>query len=699
MSLLSSKTTTLGIISSLSLSVSAIALNADNMTPSLNAYGTTGLIDMPSAESQPDAEFSTTLGGFAGATRGTFTFQILPRLSGGFRYAKTGFTDGDGSQYDRSFDLQYRLVDEGEYIPSVAVGLRDFMGTGIYSGQYFVATKKLTSTLKVTGGLGWGRFSDSNQVQTIDAIEGGEPDLKQLFSGPMGFFGGLEWQTPVKGLHAKIEYSADRYVSENTISVNNTSAAFDRKSPINVGLEYQMRNGFKLGAFIMHGSEIGFSFSTSLNPKRNVGVVDRAPRRVSVRTGVIDRSTDWMQTEGINDKARQQLNKLLKTDGMTVEVVSFDGATAEVRVRNSKYKAVPQAIGRVARAMTRVLPDSIETFRVIPVDRGVPSVAITMQRRDIEELENHPDQSVLMAQRADISDAEPAPAGTNRPSDLYPKLKWSLAPFANITLFDSQNPLDADIGLRFAASYDIAPGLSVSGSVKKNLVDKSVSDNVQSPTVLYRVRTDSNKYREQGDPALERLTADYVFKLRPDVYGRVSVGYLETMFGGISTELLWKQADKNWGLGAEINHVKQREFSQGFGFQDYTTTTGFVSAYFGLPKGFEGQVNVGRYLAGDVGATFRVDRTFGNGWRVGAYATLTDVSAEDFGDGSFDKGIQLDIPLSWALGTPSKKVVSNKLATQARDGGARLNIENRLYGTIRDTHGTALSSAWGRFWR
>ena len=216
---------------------------------------------------------------------------------------------------------------------------------------------------------------------------------------------------------------------------------------------------------------------------------------------------------------------------------------------------------------------------------------------------------------------------------------------------------------------------------------------------MYRVRTDSNKYREQGDPALERLTADYVFKLRPDVYGRVSVGYLETMFGGISTELLWKQADKNWGLGAEINHVKQREFSQGFGFQDYTTTTGFVSAYFGLPKGFEGQVNVGRYLAGDVGATFRVDRTFGNGWRVGAYATLTDVSAEDFGDGSFDKGIQLDIPLSWALGTPSKKVVSNKLATQARDGGARLNIENRLYGTIRDTHGTALSSAWGRFWR
>ena len=66
------------------------------------------------------------------------------------------------------------------------------------------------------------------------------------------------------------------------------------------------------------------------------------------------------------------------------------------------------------------------------------------------------------------------------------------------------------------------------------------------------------------------------------------------------------------------------------------------------------QVDAGRYLAGDWGATFALDRRFANGWKIGAFFTLTNVSAARFGEGSFDKGIRMTIPLSWITGKPAR---------------------------------------------
>ena len=54
---------------------------------------------------------------------------------------------------------------------------------------------------------------------------------------------------------------------------------------------------------------------------------------------------------------------------------------------------------------------------------------------------------------------------------------------------------------------------------------------------------------------------------------RLTFGYLEEMFAGLSGEILWKPADENWGLVGEINHVAQRDFDQSFGLRDYRTTT------------------------------------------------------------------------------------------------------------------------------
>ena len=108
---------------------------------------------------------------------------------------------------------------------------------------------------------------------------------------------------------------------------------------------------------------------------------------------------------------------------------------------------------------------------------------------------------------------------------------------------------------------------------------------------------------------------------------------------------------------------------------------------------------MGKYLAGDVGATLSLDREFANGWRFGAFATLTDASDEEFGPGSFDKGIRVTIPLDWLMGRQAGNSVSRTFRPYSSDGGARLNVSGRLYETIRDYQVNELDYQWGSFWR
>jgi hypothetical protein len=154
-------------------------------------------------------------------------------------------------------------------------------------------------------------------------------------------------------------------------------------------------------------------------------------------------------------------------------------------------------------------------------------------------------------------------------------------------------------------------------------------------------------------------------------------------------------------VGVELNYSKQRDTDGGFGFDeyDYDVVTGYVSAYYEFGNGYVGQVDVGKYLAGDVGATVSLDRVFVNGWRVGAFATVTDASAAEFGEGAFDKGIRFSIPLNWALGNDGQGSLGASLRPNTGDGGAKLDVDGRLYNSIRSYHTGALDPEWGRVWR
>lgn len=690
--------TCLGGVALLALPGLALA----QMAPSLGMYGTTGVIDMPAAVSEKDAQISTSMSWMGDVTKSTLSFQISPRLSGSFRYTAFDNWSQDpnhpygGSTYDRSFDIHYRILNEGRYRPAVAVGLRDFMGTGLLASEYIVATKTFADQLRVSAGLGWGRLSNSDTLRTSSAAQGGEPNYDQWFRGPVAPFAGLEWQTPIEGLRLKAEYSSDRQTRETQKGILN------RKSPYNFGIEYTPTRNLHIGLYSLYGDEIGLRFTAALNPKEpaRTGSYEGQPLPIVPRALPIDRDTSWLETPGIATKGQSHLTTLLEPEGLVVEALALapDGQSATLRFRNLRYDITAEAFGRAARAMAFVMPDSVEQFSLILVKNGVGTSQIDLARTDLETLVDAPNGAAQIEARARIRNAQaPAEESLYRAA-LYPNFSWSLGPYVALRLFDPTEPVRAQLGARLSARYDIAPGLFLTGAMRKPIIG-NFEEGLPEYTGLHPVRSDIGKYQEEGDPSLERLTANYLFKLTPETYGRLTAGYLEEMYGGLSAELLWKPVTQNWGLGAEINYARQRDFNQRLGFQDYDIITGHASAYWELDKGFYAQIDAGRYLAGDWGASVSVDRVFENGWSVGAYATFTDASAEEFGEGSFDKGIRMTIPIAWALGTPTRTQHYVDLNSLSRDGGARLNVENRLYPMIRDAHQPALSRGWNRFWR
>lgn len=690
----------------------AAAADAQPVESSFNLYGVPGLVDMPTAEVTPDATVSSTVSHFGGTTRTTLRFQLTPRLSGAFRYAviEDFFPDPAGQPawtdpryYDRSFDLRYQILTEGTRRPAVLVGLQDFIGTGLYGGEYVVATKAVTPRLRVTGGLGWGRLGSRGAFGTMGDRpsellgEGGLPTYDRWFRGDVAAFGGVAW-TPTRQLTLKAEYSSDDYEQERR------DGDFRESSPWNLGLDYRFDNGAQVSLYHVYGEEVGAQVTLHFNP-RSTGTpagLEPGPVPVAVRPAEGARDLGWTTDTDTVTEARRELSELMARDDLVFEGLRLEPRRATVRLRNPTYGATPQAVGRTARAMTRTLPASVEEFVIVPVERGMEMSAITLRRSDLERLEN--DAAVETFARARITDGwrkAPAPM-----PDLYPRFAWSIGPYLQLSVFDPDNPARADVGARAEAAYRIRPGLVLSGSVTKKVGGNLDSITREGDSDLPYVRTRRPQYSAEGDPAIEHLTLAHFGRPARDVYSRVTAGYLETMYAGVSGELLWKPVDSRLALGGEVNVVEPREFEQLFGLRDRETpggeiprVNGHLSAYYDFGNGFHGQLDVGRYLAGDWGATIALDREFPNGWRLGAYATVTDAPFEDFGEGSFDKGLRVTVPLSAVSNQPSRTSNTITIQSLTRDGGARLDVRDRLYPTVREYHGPEMAKTWGRFWR
>lgn len=553
--------------------------------PTLNFRGMPGIVDMPSAHHFNDADGAISYGEFFdGIQRSTFHFQILPRISGAFRYSEI-FGAGAEVQ-DRSFDLRFLLLEEGRYRPAITLGLQDFLGTGVMSGEYLVATKTI-GRFRATAGLGWGRFGSNGGFENPLAVFddrfktrptgttglGGNVESDRFFRGDAAFFGGVQYLA-TDNLVLSAEYSSDAYTREVT------TYGFERKSDFNYAATWRFDNGVDATVAWLYGSTLGLQLAYNFNPK-----------------------------------------------------------TA----------APPQA----------TLPSSSAA-------RAVAAVALGAEGQVGGPLRLQGTTPLLV--------------------QSYPALTYAFDLYAGPTESDPDNFL-AEGGLRFESRLALGQGVSLNAELRQpffvNRPEALPNPATRGSPNYPQVRTDASLYEDDTDLELRRLTADARFKLSDSVYAQVSAGLLEQMYGGATAAVLWQPAASRLGLGAEVSWVKKRSPNDAFGFEPLERTTGFVSAHYEFGQGFVGQIEAGQYLAGDRGATVSLDREFDNGFRIGAYATLTDMPDTDYGEGSFDKGIRFSVPASWILGIQTDKTYSATWRPNAGDGGQRVKDAVNLYEEVR----------------
>ena len=231
-------------------------------------YGTTGLIDLPSARMEDDATIKIGAAFDERHRSYMLTYQATPWLEATFRY--TGFEQF--FFWDRNYEVKFRLLEETADLPQLALGIRDSVGTGVFGSEYVVASKRF-GALYATLGVGWGRLADegvfSNPLthlsdrfaqREIDAELGGELATGSFFSGPnMGIFGGLEYDFERWPVTLVAEYNPDQYL------INQVNGELPPASPWSFGAKWEWVPGVVISLSHQHGEELGLSISAATN--------------------------------------------------------------------------------------------------------------------------------------------------------------------------------------------------------------------------------------------------------------------------------------------------------------------------------------------------------------------------------------------------------------------------------------------------
>ena len=679
-------------------------------------YGGVGLLKTRSARMAPDSTLATTIAWNSPQQRYALTFQAAPWLETTFSYS--GFDLPSGSTFDRQFDVKVRLWEETLYIPEIAVGLQDFLGTGIFSGEYVVASKRF-GPLDLSLGVGWGRlaardvasnpltavadgFSNRDTFDTFSG-QGGEVNFGQFFRGDnIGIFGGVVYDTPIDGLRLIAEYDSDRNISVEGLEDN----------PFNFGMVYNVTPGIQLGASYLAMDEVSLTASFSAVTKE--AIQDEPPSQPGpafyVRTeqddanggpdGLVAPVQPLLFTPVSREALPATLSEALKNEGLDLIRMQAGDDTLRIVIRNNRYRPYPKAVGRAVRILSRFTPGEIDRFQIAIDRRGVDTAEFFFDRADLEASAAEVGYSIKppFLDSTYITPGSMPVTGATTDFAEYPDFTYSIGPDLRYSAFDPDDPLRVQIDLEAKAKVELIRGLHVEASLATELIGNFGNNDRESNSVLPRVRSEFARYDDETDIGLYRLNADYLFSPYPNTYVKLSAGLPEQMFGAVGGEVLWRPTNSRLAWGVEAYYARQRGFDTLFRFQDYDVLTGHASVYWDTPyNDWNAALHLGRYLAGDWGGTLEVKRRFPNGWEVGAFATLTDVPFSEFGEGSFDKGLTLSIPLDWGLPRDTQSKGALTIRPIQRDGGARLRVPNRLFGMTQPTSRGEVAAQWSSF--
>jgi hypothetical protein len=359
-----------------------------------SSFGGVGLVETRNARFRPDGVVEA---GSSLRHQRRFHFlnwQALPWLEATYRLAeRLDGTTGAGTTSDRAFDVKLRLVAESDWLPAVAVGLQDFIGTGLYSAEYLVASKRF-GRWDATLGLGWGRMGTGDDLANPLTVvsprfeerprevgQGGTINRFALFRGDQAaLFGGLEYSLPefwtplgsVEGLRAKVEFSGDALRDERGgWPARRSFLRGEASSRVNGGLHWS--NGWlDAGVDWVHGTDLLVRVSARLDPDRVPQPARDPPPPLAARPQVPAADAESAVAEA------------LRAAGFRPVAVRIAGAEAFIAVAGGRQRRLAGAAGRVLRAAQPHLPPAVELLRLSWRQSGVEVARLVLPRRAME---------------------------------------------------------------------------------------------------------------------------------------------------------------------------------------------------------------------------------------------------------------------------------------------------------------------------
>ncbi|PWW06910.1 YjbH domain-containing protein [Mangrovibacter plantisponsor] len=664
----------------------------DNTTQS--DFGGVGLLQTPTARMAREGSFSFNYHDNDQYRFYSGSIQLFPWLETTLRYtdvrtrkySNVEAFSGNQTYKDKSFDMKLRLWEEGYWLPQVAVGLRDIGGTGLFDSEYLVASKAW-GPFDFSLGIGWGYLGTSGNIKNpFCSVSGsycyrdtsyqaaGSLSAGNMFHGPSALFGGIEYQTPWQPLRLKLEYEGNNYSDEY-------AGVIEQKSKFNVGAVYRLSNWADASLSYERGNTFmfGFTLHTNFNDLSHYWTDSRRPAYEPQPQDAVLQHT----------VVANQLTQLKYNAGYIDPKIQIKGDTLYVSGDQAKYRDGDEGVVRANRIIMNDLPADIRTIKVTESSVNLPQVTT---ETDVASLKRHLEGEPLGQETPLLQKRENPDIPDDTEQGWYiekSRFNYSLDPVLNQSVGGPENFYMYQLGVMGTADYWLTDHLLTTGSLFVNLTNNYSKFNyTSSDSVLPRVRTRVREYVE-NNYYINNLQANYFQYLGNGFYGQVYGGYLETMFGGVGTEVLWRPLDSDWALGVNANYVKQRDWTSPtdmMKFTDYSVKTGHVTAYWNpsFAPDVLMKLSVGQYLAGDKGATLEVSKHFDSGIVVGTYATITNVSPDEYGEGDFTKGVYISVPMDLFSAYPTRSRAQVSWSPLTRDGGQMLGRKFDLYSMTSD---------------
>ena len=681
-------------------------------------FGGVGLMQMPTGRMAPEGEFN-----FSASFNNEYYFynvslQVMPWLETTIRYTQvqdllySGGADQDCSQNsfsgctkytDKGIDFKLRLIEEGYYLPEVSVGVRDFGGTGLFDGEFVAATKRF-GPVDFTLGMAWGYMGTSGNFtnplcKASDKYcerpsdykgNGGSVDFERWFKGDAAIYGGFEYQTPYKPLTLKLEYDGNDYSQD--FPVVRGGVDMTQHTPWNVGAVYRFTDWGSAKVSYERGDTLtlGFDLSTNFNEMYSVW---RDTETAELRPSDV---------ETVDDIDMAALAEELETiAGYEQAQILVDDNSIVIKGTQVKYRDRDIALERGATVIANAVPSYIDTYKIIENDKSMELTETTVDAQAFKAAANN---HYLNAQTSDATNTHEL---ERKKSVIYhdgrERFDVSISPNLAQSFGSAENFYLYSLGLYTNASFWALNNVELSGSLYVNLVDNYDKFNYEIPSdgtdQTPRVRTLFRSYVD--DPVrLDRLQLTWFEDYGSGVYTQAYGGYLESMFAGVGGEILYRPFNQNWAIGADMTAISQRDPESWFGTFDQESqvnpddssrtykvidkgTTGFITGYYTPQWDFLSdtllKVGVGKFLAGDIGTRVDFSKQFKSGVIAGAFVSLTDMTTEEYGEGSYTKGFYVSIPFDLVTVKPSSSRAGFTWLPITRDGGQVLNKQYNLF--------------------